>query len=201
MINSILHATTIESEVSTVQADVVPLRDFLDELETMYLPPADGTLAFRWRCAPDLPVVKTDKAKLKYIVQNLINNAIKFTSEGEVSVSAEVLDNAALAAGDQALTNGQVWLKFAVTDTGVGIAEEFLPMIFEKFSQVDSSTKRSHTGIGLGLYIVKRCTELLKGSIDVTSRPGEGSTFTVRVPCSIAAEGRVSEEDLEKIIA
>ena len=201
MINSILHATSIESEVSTAEGDVVPLCDFFDELETMYPTPADGALTFRWLCAPNLPVIKTDRAKLKYIVQNLINNAIKFTPEGEVAISAEVIVGAGAVAPDQAPANGQARLRFAVADTGIGIAEEFLPMIFEKFTQVDSSTKRSHTGIGLGLYIVKRCTELLKGSIEVRSRPGEGSTFTVTVPCSIAAEGRVSEEDLEKIIA
>jgi signal transduction histidine kinase len=77
------------------------------------------------------------------------------------------------------------WLTLSVADTGVGIAEEFLPVIFEKFSQVDNSTTRAHEGIGLGLHIVRRCTELLNGSVKVESEVGKGSKFIVRVPCEL----------------
>ncbi len=185
MINSILHATTIESEVAGVRLENVSLCDFLDELRAAYPPPLDKRLTFQWRYALDLPKVKTDKTKLQYILQNLINNSVKFTPEGEVSVSARVVAPERPRAERLESDNGQMWLTLEVADTGIGISEEFLPVIFEKFSQVDSSSSRVHGGIGLGLHIVKRCTELLKGTIKVESQPGKGSTFTVSIPCGI----------------
>ncbi len=201
MINSILHATSIESEVATVRADVVPLRNFFETLETLYPAQEDGRLAINWRYAADLPAVKIDQAKLKYIVQNLINNAVKFTSDGEVSVSAEVVDGSGAPFAEGAPAAGSLWLRVEVVDTGIGIPEEFLPMIFEKFSQIDASSKRTHGGIGLGLYIVKRCTEMLNGSIQVVSHPGKGSKFIVTVPCSIVAHGGVGGEARENNLA
>jgi signal transduction histidine kinase len=77
---------------------------------------------------------------------------------------------------------------FKVADTGVGIEEEFLSLIFEKFSQVDSSTTRVHEGIGLGLHIVKRCVELLHGTVKVDSQRGKGTVFTVTIPCDLWVE-------------
>ena len=185
MINSILEAVSIESDVATVNADQVPLQDFLDELQSMYFSLQDKPLSFRWNFAPQLPVVQVDKTKLKYIVQNLINNAIKFTPAGHVTVSAAVLDSDPTRLPGQPLENGRTWLKFDVADTGIGISKEFLPLIFEKFSQVDSSTTRVHGGIGLGLHIVKRCIELLHGTIEVDSELGKGTTFSVMIPCEI----------------
>jgi signal transduction histidine kinase len=81
------------------------------------------------------------------------------------------------------------WLTLRVADTGVGIAEEFVPVIFDKFSQVDGSTTRAHEGIGLGLHIVKRCTELLNGTVKVESELGKGTTFIVTIPSEIDVDG------------
>jgi protein-histidine pros-kinase len=188
MINSILSATTMESEVALVQTEVVSLADFLGDLQAAYPSRADGKLRFEWLYSPALPDVYTDRTKLQYILQNLINNAIKFTPEGVVTVSAEFL-NAGPAGREGARAHSmRSFLILKVSDTGVGIAAEFLPVIFENFSQVDSSTTRAHEGIGLGLHIVKRCTELLNGTVKVESVEGKGTTFTVTISCESEAD-------------
>jgi signal transduction histidine kinase len=107
--------------------------------------------------------------------------AIKFTPEGSITVSAKVEGLDGLAA----LPAGKCNLVMSVADTGAGIADEFQSVIFEKFSQVDSSNTRVHDGIGLGLHIVKRCAALLQGKIKVESELGKGTVFTVCVPCEV----------------
>jgi two-component system OmpR family sensor kinase len=189
MINSILNATTIESEVAAVHTEVLSLGDFLEDFRVAFPDPADGHLRFEWCHSPSLPAIRSDRTKLQYILQNLINNAVKFTPQGMVTVSANVRTAAASALDAESIDPRKCWLTLRVADTGVGIAEEFLPMIFEKFSQVDSSTTRANEGIGLGLHIVKRCTELLNGSVKVESEVGKGTTFIVRIPSEIDADG------------
>ena len=189
MINSILNATTIESEVATGHTEVLSLGDFLEDFRVAFPDPADGQLRFEWCHSPSLPEIRSDRAKLQYILQNLINNAVKFTPQGMVTVSADVRMAAASALDPESMNPRKCWLTLRVADTGVGIAEEFLPMIFEKFSQVDSSTTRANEGIGLGLHIVKRCTELLNGSVKVESEVGKGTTFIITIPCQIDADG------------
>jgi signal transduction histidine kinase len=186
MINSILNATTLDSEVATIHSDVVPLDDFFDDLQAAFPSRADGTLTFEWRYAVGLPDVRTDRAKLQYILQNLINNAIKFTPKGVISVAAEVSPAPAWDATQKGPLGHCLTLR--VADTGIGIAEEFLPVIFEKFSRVDSSTTRAHEGIGLGLHIVKRCSDLLGGTVQVASEVGKGTSFTIKIPCELESQ-------------
>lgn len=178
MVNNILNAIAMESEVATAHFEPVELGAFFAELRTTYPQPLGGKVEFLWDYAESLPTVKSDKTKLQYILQNLINNAIKFTPSGSIKISAQYRDDAGDPGAESALV-------IAVADTGVGIDGEFQTVIFEKFSQVDSSTTRSHEGIGLGLHIVKRCTALLGGKIQVASEPGQGTTFTVTLPCAL----------------
>ena len=117
--------------------------------------------------------------ELIQVLTNLLTNALKFTHEGHVRLHVR--------------REGGV-LVCAVEDTGIGIEEEFIPVIFEKFSQVDSSTTRIHEGIGLGLHIVKRCTELLHGKVKVESRPGQGTIFTVTLPCELSSDAQRQAE-------
>ena len=131
--------------------------------------PMEKELVLEWEYAGDLPVIVSDRFKLKQILTNLINNAIKFTDQGYVRVSARVA------------ADGET-LALEVADSGPGIPEESLPFVFEKFRQVDSATTRNYSGAGLGLYIVKNFVDLLGGKIDVRSKVGEGSMFTVRLP-------------------
>jgi two-component system chemotaxis sensor kinase CheA len=129
-------------------------------------------------------MMMSDRDKLKTILQNLINNAVKFTEKGQVAISARLTEGAKQSAGGDRLPAAPVrrWVEFKVADTGVGITDEKLPVIFEKFRQADSSETRLYGGVGLGLYIAKSFTELLGGKIEVETEEGKGSTFTVKIP-------------------
>ncbi|MCD6385092.1 HAMP domain-containing histidine kinase [Candidatus Sumerlaeota bacterium] len=117
---------------------------------------------------PDLPTIVADKQKLCVILSNLLSNAIKFTETGgQISIRAEVDGDALLV---------------AVTDNGIGIPEKEQERIFDRFYQVESSLRREHKGIGLGLSIAKGMVELHGGTIWVESQPGSGSTFYFRIP-------------------
>jgi len=186
MVNNILNVIAMESEVAAAHCESLVLRDFFDEIQSAYPQPLDGKVQFRWDIAHDLPTIRSDKTKLQYILQNLINNAVKYTPEGSITVSAK-LETASDGLGSD---DPKAYLALAVADTGIGIEEEFIPVIFEKFSQVDSSTTRIHEGIGLGLHIVKRCTELLHGKVKVESRPGQGTIFTVTLPCELSSDAQ-----------
>ena len=120
--------------------------------------------------------VTTDRAKLKTILKHVVGNALKFTAQGEVSVSV------AEAPGK---------LIISVRDTGVGIAPDALSTIFEMFRQVDASETRRFGGIGLGLHIVHRLVQRLGGTVAVQSTPGRGSVFTIALPTSVESRAPV----------
>ena len=169
MISSILEATRMEVEGVKIDEQEFSLREFLDDLKSSYDIPLDKQIALKWDYPLDLPVVKTDQRKLAHILQNLVNNAIKFTEKGSISISAWYYPLARA-------------VEFKVADTGIGIPKESQSAIFEIFRQVDSSETRAYGGVGLGLYIAKKFTDLLAGKIRVESEPGKGSTFFVRLP-------------------
>jgi signal transduction histidine kinase len=169
MINGIMEVTKLEVEAVRVEETRFSLEEFLDGLRVAYAASLDKEITLSWDYPPDLPVIKTDSGKLKQILQNLINNAIKFTEKGSVTILAQHLPETEA-------------IEFKVVDSGIGIPSEALPLIFEKFYQLDSSDTRSHGGAGLGLYIVKQFINLLGGTVRVETEPGRGSTFVVTVP-------------------
>jgi signal transduction histidine kinase len=135
------------------------------------------SVALQWDT--DVPrdlALRTDPRKLTIIVRNLVGNALKFTEKGYVSAEATIERNA---------------LFIQVRDTGIGIKSEDQEAIFEKFRQADGSERRRFAGSGLGLYIVRRFAEQLGGTVIVSSRTGEGSTFTVRLP--LAGAGTIAD--------
>jgi two-component system, sensor histidine kinase len=150
------------------------LVEFMSENRSDYMMPMEKDITLEWDYPSDLPVIVSDRMKLKQILTNLVNNAIKFTENGVVTISM------------QAIEQGHI-LELEVADTGCGISDDLLPFVFDKFRQIDSTTTRSHSGAGLGLYIVKTFVELLGGTISAQSKLGEGSVFAVRLPFEPAA--------------
>ena len=185
MISGILQAVQIEAEGVKAERREVSLKDFLDDLRSSYSIPLGKELSLDWDYRSDLPVISTDGEKLKQVLQNLISNAIKFTEKGNVTVAARYFNGTGAGEGgrqqEKSDGQGQV-VELRVSDTGIGIEEEHLAVIFERFRQVDSSETRHYGGVGIGLYIAKRFTELLGGQIEVESEPGKGSIFTVTIP-------------------
>jgi signal transduction histidine kinase len=171
LINGVLEIVKIESGAVTLLKETINLVEFLGERRSDYLMPMEKELSLEWRYPEDLPAIETDRMKLSQVLSNLINNAIKFTVQGSVTVSAELVE-------------GGQEVEFQVRDTGPGIPEDLLPFVFDKFRQIDSTTTRDHSGAGLGLFIVKSFVEILGGTVGVHSRVGEGSMFYVRLPVS-----------------
>ncbi|MDN4175690.1 response regulator [Nocardioides sp. SOB77] len=127
-------------------------------------------------CSPDLPTaLRGDPARLRQVLLNLVSNAVKFTHQGEVVVSAHL----------DGRTDDTVLVRFEVRDTGIGLAEGQRERIFEPFSQADSSTTRQYGGTGLGLAICRELVGAMGGTLGVTSEPGAGSTFWFRVPMAL----------------
>ncbi|MGH7767508.1 MAG: ATP-binding protein [Candidatus Binatia bacterium] len=175
MINQILQATSIEAGRVKIEKQELVLKEFLEGLKSNYEVRLNKGIAVNWDYPDDGLTVETDSAKLKHILQNLINNAIKFTAKGSVSITARYISEARA-------------IEFKVVDTGIGISGEMLPSVFEIFHQVDSSETRTYGGVGIGLYIVKKYTDLLEGKIEVESALGKGTTFTLIIPADTATK-------------
>src|SRR5262245_49703887 len=171
MINEILQVGSIEAGKVKAHCENVNMLDFLVEVKSGYEILSKKEISLHWNIPSRLPIVWTDGQKLKHVLQNLINNAIKFTENGSVTVSTEYTSTA---------------IEFKVKDTGIGMPQDMLPSIFQMFRQLDSSSTRSYGGSGVGLYIVKKFVDLLGGEIEVESILGEGSTFTVTLPLNVS---------------
>jgi signal transduction histidine kinase len=117
-----------------------------------------------------LPPMRSDRKKIVKILISLLSNAYKFTSVGEVSMSVEVRDG---------------WVRYEVSDTGIGISPDALGMVFDEFRQIDGSATRRYGGSGLGLALARRMARFLGGDIELSSTVGEGSTFTVELPLEL----------------
>jgi Amt family ammonium transporter len=179
MIDSIMDATKIEAGSMLAELDAVSPSHLLTELKLSYDFPNRKNICVEWNFSEALPPLWTDLRKLRQILTNLINNAIKFTDEGKVVISAEekIEDE----------TGGhRRWIEFRITDSGIGIPPEERDRIFDRFHQVDSSGTRSFEGVGLGLYIVKSFSAMLGAQVSVESVVGEGSSFIVSVPLQFA---------------
>ncbi len=176
IIDDILDFSKIDAGKLRVESRPFDLRSELAiMLQPLQVRAQEKGLTLRCEVAGDVPVrVAGDAGRIRQVLINLVNNAIKFTQTGSVRLAVERIPN----------TTAVSDLSFSVSDTGIGIAPEQQQLIFEAFTQADASTTRRFGGTGLGLTICKRLVDLMGGRISVQSTPGVGSVFTVHLPLS-----------------
>lgn len=178
LINDILDFSKIEAGHLTLDVHPVTVVSILEEMTHLFAPRAqEKNITFTIALGPEVPpIINTDVQRLRQVLINLVGNAVKFTERGSVwlRVSCPTGRGAAPNGGER-----QIF--FSVQDTGIGIPPDRRDRLFKPFSQVDSSTTRHYGGTGLGLAICHRLVHLLGGSIDVTSEPGAGSTFSFSI--------------------
>jgi signal transduction histidine kinase/DNA-binding response OmpR family regulator len=172
IINDILDLSKIEAEKLTIEQIACDLPQIIADIVSLMRPRAvDKGLELRLAGAPDLPRhITCDPVRLKQILINLVGNAVKFTQQGSIELGV------ACHRSPQRNT-----LELRITDTGIGMADVQVGRLFQPFTQADESTTRRFGGTGLGLVITKRLAEAMGGGIAVESKPGVGSTFTVRI--------------------
>ena len=171
LINDILDLSRIEAGHEELSVSVFSVQVLAAEVTTMIEVQArEKGIVLLNSIDAGLPQIASDFSKCRHILQNLVGNAVKFTERGQVEISASHHDGEC---------------RIAVADTGIGIAAEQIPFIFDEFRQADERTSKKYGGTGLGLSIAGRYAAMLGGDIRVKSVPGVGSTFTVRLPLAI----------------
>ena len=175
MVDDLLDLAKIEAGRISISPAWFDMFDLFSALRGMFRPIVDASAVdLIFEEPKGLPRLYTDDKKLAQILRNFISNSLKFTTRGEVRVSARL--------------EGTDKVRFAVSDTGIGIAAELHGALFEDFSQVDSPLQKRLRGTGLGLSLCKRFATLLGGEVGMDSAPGVGSTFYVTIPLAIALE-------------
>jgi signal transduction histidine kinase/CheY-like chemotaxis protein len=189
LINDILDLSKIESGTVTIEVGEMPMAHLKQHMERTFRQlAADKGLDFNVKFDGKLPgTIRTDEKRLQQIVLNLLSNAFKFTSKGNVTLGVRCADSG-WSPTHPVLRNADRAIEIAVTDTGIGIPEDKQKLIFEAFQQADGTTSRKYGGTGLGLSISREIARLLGGELQVRSNPGDGSTFTLYIPLEAEAE-------------
>lgn len=176
LVNDLLDLSKVEAGTMAVRAEATSTADIFSTLRGMFVPlHSNPNVDLQFSEANDLPLLHTDKVKVTQILRNFIANALKFTDRGEVRVSAALEDD-----GES--------VQFSVSDTGVGIAEEDIELVFQEFAQLPNRLQHAALSSGLGLTISRKLAELLGGTVMVESRLGMGSTFFLKVPRVVAGQ-------------
>jgi hypothetical protein len=168
LINDVLDISKIEAGQLEIASETFEVRTAIEKVIDLMQPLATAKhLDLEYSIAPEAGLIHTDARRLEQILMNLLSNAIKFTDTGRIRVDCYLSEE------------GYV---FEVSDTGIGIAPEHMPGLFQAFYQVDTGLARRHEGTGLGLSICKKLANLMGGNIEVESKSGSGSTFRIRLP-------------------
>jgi len=172
LINDLLDISKIEAGKMELHLEDFKLKDMISLIEATTKPLLDkNSNKFVVKIDESIETMKNDETKLKQVLLNMISNSSKFTKEGKVS----------LIISEEAKNR----IKFEISDTGIGMTENQLKNVFEEFTQAETSTSKDYGGTGLGLPICKKLTELMGGKIEVQSKIGEGTTFSITVPKTI----------------
>lgn len=169
MVDDLLDLAKVEAGRITISPEWFEMVDLFSALRGIFKPiVASSSVSLIFEEPDDLPRIFTDDKKLSQILRNFISNALKFTAQGEVRVSAHLRED------------GRV--EFAVSDTGIGISAEHLPALFSDFVQIDTRVQKRLRGTGLGLSLARKFSQLLGGEVAVRSELGKGSCFSVIIP-------------------
>ncbi len=192
LVNGVLDLSKIDANKMELFTEEIDLRDMLDEVVATMTPMIDKNRnELEVVIADDVTTISGDVTKIRQVLFNLLSNASKFTEDGRIRVAIDQ---------DKQLET----IAFRVSDAGIGMTEEQVAKLFQPFMQADSSTSRKYGGTGLGLAIIKRFTELMHGSVEVASKIGVGTTFTVTLPLrlgSTAARATAHAADVESVKA
>jgi signal transduction histidine kinase/ActR/RegA family two-component response regulator len=178
LINDVLDLSKIEAGKMPLHLETFDVRLMVSEIITTLQPAIEKNKnTLRVRVADEVSAMRADVTKVRQILFNLLSNACKFTDHGTIGLDV-----------DRKLENGQDWIRFQVSDTGIGIASKQRDNLFKEFAQADTSIARKYGGTGLGLAISYKFVQLMKGRIGVESELGKGATFTAELPVQVRTE-------------
>jgi len=186
LINDILDLSKIEAGKMELHLEAFSISTLIAEVvTTIEMQVAKNGNKLQIVCAPDVGIMRADLSKVRQALFNLVSNAAKFTHEGSIKIEAE-----------RQLMDGSDWIVFRVSDTGIGLSSEQIVRLFQSFTQADASTTRKFGGTGLGLALTRRFCQMMSGDVTVHSVPGEGSTFTIKLPATVTELASVEPESL-----
>jgi PAS domain S-box-containing protein len=190
IINDILDFSKIEAGKVTFESIDFDIRHRMNELKkTFEHRTKEKSLGFEILVQPDVPnSIKGDPYRLNQILFNLVGNAIKFTSEGNIKVSVNIVEQ----------TESKIWIQFVVKDSGIGIPLNQQSKIFESFTQANTDTTRKYGGTGLGLAITKNLVQLQNGTIGIESEVGIGTSFMVKIPYGLGVDEHLEDQSQKR---
>jgi signal transduction histidine kinase/CheY-like chemotaxis protein len=176
LINDILDLSKIEAGKMELFLENFELNALIDEVASTIQPMVEkNSNKLLIECSADLGGMRADQVKVRQALFNLLSNAVKFTHDGSITLNAE-----------RERMDGVDWVIFRVADSGIGLTPEKIVRLFQDFTQADASTTRKFGGTGLGLALTRRYCQMMGGDVTVRSAPGEGSTFTIKLPAIVS---------------